>query len=69
MAKLREYLKYLMKHAELERMTDHYYFRYTRPDGRTIKIKCSFGNGEIPAGVWRGILKQLGITQEEFNRG
>ena len=33
--------RYLSKHGELIRMTDHYYYHYVRPDGKEIIIKCS----------------------------
>ena len=53
---------------ELYKNTDHYYYREIGPDGKLYRTKVSRGSGEIPAGLWKRILKQqLEITQEEFN--
>lgn len=50
---------------ECYRVTDHYHYRKGEE-----RIKSSMGSGEIPAPIWRKILRrELKITQEEFNAG
>ena len=54
---------------ELYKVTDHYYYRKVDSDGNIRRTKVSMGSGEIGYYLWREILKkQLGITQEEFNK-
>lgn len=54
---------------ELYKVTDHYHYRKTDNDGNIRKTKVSMGTGEIKYYRWREILKkQLGVTQEEFNK-
>ncbi|MBQ3396221.1 MAG: type II toxin-antitoxin system HicA family toxin [Synergistaceae bacterium] len=70
MPKIREVRKYLNRHGwELYRNTDHEYYRLKLSDGSYRYTRLSHGDGEIPVIVWKRQLKQIGITQEEFNRG
>ena len=53
---------------ECYKMTDHYFFRKTMPNGDVLYTKVSKGSGEIHEGMWKTILKnQLNVTQEYFN--
>ena len=56
---------------ELERTTDHWYYRKITEDGRLLTTKVSFSLGkEIPPHLWKKILThQLCTTQAEFNKG
>lgn len=54
---------------ELYRDSDHEYYCKLKPDGTYLRTKLSHGDGEIPPNVWKKMLKQMGITQEEFNAG
>lgn len=48
---------------------DHYYYRKIENDGTIRRTKVSKGTGEIGHYLWKEILKkQLGVTQEEFNK-
>lgn len=48
---------------------DHYHYRKIENDGTIRKTKVSKGSGEIRHHLWKEILrKQLGVTQEEFNK-
>lgn len=70
MPKIREVRRYLIHHGwEMYRDTDHEYWRLLLPDGSYRYTKLSHGSGEISPPVWKRQLKQIGITQEEFNRG
>lgn len=62
----RDMQRYLKRNGwKLDRSGKHNIYK---KDGRTIKT--SHGSGEIPARIWREILKhELHITQEEFNEG
>lgn len=40
--------------------------RYRHSDGRRVTIP--FHPGDVPDDAFRGVLKQLGITEREFNR-
>ena len=51
------------------RNTDHEYYEKELSNGMKLYVKLSHGDGEIPYRVWRKMLKQMGITQEEFNAG
>lgn len=54
---------------ELYKNTDHYYYRKVESDGTIRRTKVSRGSGEIKHHLWREILKkQLGVSQEEFNK-
>lgn len=39
---------------------------YTHPDGRIVVIP--FHSGELPKGTFKKILKQIGLTEEEFRK-
>ena len=39
---------------------------YVHPDGR--KVVLPLHSGEIPLGLFKTVLKQAGITEEEFRR-
>lgn len=39
---------------------------YVHPDGR--KVVLPMHSGKIPWGLFKAILKQAGITEEEFRR-
>ncbi len=72
MSKKQQARKYLRRKAngwELYRDTDHEYYRKRLADGSYLVTKLSHGDGEIPPNVWKRMLKQMGITQEEFNAG
>lgn len=69
MPKKQQVRKYLRKGKHGWRMyrdIDHEYYLKTLPDGTVLKTKLSHGDGEIPPKVWQKMLKQMGITQEEF---
>lgn len=51
------------------RSSDHWYYLKELETGETLYTKCSRGSGQIGKSKWREILKQMRITQEEFNRG
>ena len=69
MPKIREVRRYLIRHGWVKyRETDHEYYRLLMPDGTYRYTRISHGDGEIPPPVWRLQLKQIGITQEEFNQ-
>ena len=54
---------------ELYKVTDHYFYRKTMPDGTLKRTKVSMGSGEIHPHMWREILnKQLQVTEEYFNK-
>ena len=57
-----------MKQLEILTGINEYYEKVL-PDGTVLYTRLSHGNDEIPAPVWHKMLKQMGITQEEFNAG
>ena len=65
----RKYLRRVRNGWVLVRDTDHEYYEKTLPDGRKLRTKLSHGNGEIPPKIWRVMLKQMEITEEEFYAG
>ena len=72
MPKKKQVRKYLRRKRNgwiLTRDTDHEYYEKELPDGRKLQTKLSHGDGEISPRVWKEMLKQMGITQEEFNAG
>ncbi|WP_135257404.1 type II toxin-antitoxin system HicA family toxin [Thermus caldilimi] len=48
-----------------ERMAKGGHCLYTHPDGRIVVVP--FHSGELPKGTFRKILKQAGISEEEFH--
>ena len=66
---VRQYVRKARNGWEFWKDTDHEYYRKRLADGTYIVLKLSHGNGEIPAPVWKNMLKQMHITQEEFNAG
>ena len=53
---------------ECYKVTDHYFYRKSRPDGNILYTKVSKGSGEIGYHMWKEILnRQLKVTQEYFN--
>jgi hypothetical protein len=53
---------------ELYKDTDHYFYRKFMPDGNIKRTKISRGSGEIPAGLWKRIIKQqLQVSDQYFN--
>ena len=65
----RKFLRNRRNGWEFYKDTDHEHYRKTLPNGEVIYTKLSHGNGEIPPSVWKMMLKQMRITQEEFNAG
>ena len=65
----RKYLRKSRNGWEMYRDTDHEYYRKILPDGTVLTTMLSHGNGEIPASVWRKMLKQMNITEAEFYAG
>ncbi|WP_298629447.1 type II toxin-antitoxin system HicA family toxin [uncultured Thermus sp.] len=49
-----------------ERMTKGGHRLYAHPDGRIVVIP--FHSGELPKGTFKKILKQAGLTEEEFRK-
>ena len=70
MPKRQQVRKYLRQHGwVMFRRSNHEYYEKYLPDGTRITTKLSHGSGEIPPPVWHLMLKQMRITQEEFNAG
>lgn len=70
MPKLREIRRYLRRNGwAMFRNTDHEYYMKVLPNGTALYTKLSHGDGEIPPRIWKQMLKQMGITQEDFNAG
>ena len=65
--RVRKYLKKGRNGWRLIRDTDHEYYEKVLPDGTVLRVKLSHGDGEIPPRIWNEMLKQMGITEEEFN--
>lgn len=54
----------------LIRNTDHWYYEKVTPNGEILKTRISHAIAkEIPYGIWRKILRQLKITEEDFWKG
>jgi hypothetical protein len=70
MPKWKELKRFCEKdHWELYKNTDHYYFRKVMPSGVVKKTKVSKGSGEIPMRLWKYILReQLMVDEEDFNK-
>lgn len=49
-----------------ERMARGGHRLYTHPDGRIVVIP--FHSGGLPKGTFKKILKQIGLTEEEFRK-
>lgn len=70
MPKKQQVRKYLKRNGwVLLRDTDHEYYQKVLADGRVLRTKLSHGKNEIPATVWRNMLKEMEISQEDFNAG
>lgn len=53
---------------ELYKNTDHYYYRKWNDNGELLRTKVSRSPKEIPANLWKEILKkQLRVSQDYFN--
>ena len=70
MPKWRDFKRFLDRNGWIMyRSSDHFYYKKDLGDGVILYTKVSRGSGEIPAKIWKKILtKDLGITQEEFNK-
>lgn len=70
MPKLREVRRYILRNGWVhDHNSKHEYYKKRLDDGRCLYLKISFGDGEIPPRVFKEMLKQMEITQEEFNAG
>ncbi|MCS7069127.1 MAG: type II toxin-antitoxin system HicA family toxin [Meiothermus sp.] len=49
---------------EADARGSHRFFRH--PDGRRTVV--AFHRKELKKGTWKAILKQIGLTEEEFNK-
>ena len=70
--KFRDLKKYCEKTGwVLIRDTDHFYYEKVLADGTVLRTRVSHGlAGEIPANLWKKILKQqLRVTEREFWEG
>ncbi|MDI6906419.1 MAG: type II toxin-antitoxin system HicA family toxin [Thermoanaerobacterales bacterium] len=53
----------------LIRNTDHWYYEKVLSNGIVLRTRVSHSVGkEIPGHLWRKILKQLQVTEDEFYR-
>lgn len=68
-SQVRKFLNAARNGWVLMRDTDHEYYEKRLADGTVLNTRLSHGNGEIPPTIWKKMLKQMGITQEEFNAG
>ncbi len=68
-SELKRYLDRKINGWHMYKSSDHWYYYKELETGETIYTKCSRGSGQIGKSKWREILKQMRITQEDFNRG
>jgi hypothetical protein len=52
---------------DLYKQTDHYFYRKQLPNGDVLRTKVSMGSKPYSPGMFSTVLKQLGVTKEEFN--
>ena len=70
MATYREFREVLRKLGfEMERSRKHEIWKRKEPDGRERTIALSHQHGrDIPTGLFHKLLKQAGLSREEFER-
>lgn len=54
----------------LIRNTDHWYYEKVLSSGEVLRTRVSHAVGkEIPGHLWKRVLKQLRVTEDEFRKG